>query len=159
MGLILVALCLVAVIWLYFTHNPLHHSKAFMMRRFINWFPLGMSYAFLYMARYNLNVSKNALGAAMSKESFGLIFGIGTTVYGLSFLINGPLIDKIGGKKGIVMATLGSSIANIAMGIVTFLFLKKRLNTNLTVVFLFLYCYNIRWNIWNAYFLRGLFRF
>jgi OPA family glycerol-3-phosphate transporter-like MFS transporter len=150
MGLILVALCLVAVIWLYFTHNPLHHSKAFMMRRFINWFPLGMSYAFLYMARYNLNVSKNALGAAMSKESFGLIFGIGTTVYGLSFLINGPLIDKIGGKKGIVMATLGSSIANIAMGIVTFLFLKKRLNTNLTVVFAILYSINMFFQSYGA---------
>ncbi|MBY0316313.1 MAG: MFS transporter, partial [Bdellovibrionales bacterium] len=88
------------IIWLYFRNNPLKHSKKFMMRRFVNWFPLGMTYAFLYMARYNLNVSKNAFGDLMTKEDFGIIFGVGTTVYGLSFLLNGPLVDKIGGKKG-----------------------------------------------------------
>jgi len=33
----------------------------------------GMTYAFLYMGRYNLAVAKNALGALMSNEEFGLI--------------------------------------------------------------------------------------
>ncbi len=150
MGPILVCLCLAFVIWLYFRSNPLHHTKKFMIRRFINWFPLGMSYAFLYMARYNLNVSKNALGAAMSKESFGLIFGVGTTIYGLSFLINGPLVDKLGGKKGIMLATLGSSLANIAMGVVTFLFLKNRLNANLTAIFATLYSINMFFQSYGA---------
>jgi OPA family glycerol-3-phosphate transporter-like MFS transporter len=55
--------CLAVIIGLYFHNNPMGHSRWFMMRRFINWFPLGMTYAFLYMGRYNLNVSKNALGA------------------------------------------------------------------------------------------------
>src|SRR2546421_11614044 len=115
MDLILVGLCIVAVVYYYFKHNPMHHGKRFMFRRFVNWFPLGMTYAFLYMARYNLNVTKNALGAAMSKEDFGIIFGIGTLVYGLSFLVNGPLVDKIGGKKGIVIAALGACMANVGM--------------------------------------------
>src|SRR2546422_11383404 len=109
--LILVGICLAVIIALYFYNNPLGHDRQFMLRRFINWFPLGMTYAFLYMGRYNLTVSKNALGTLMSKEDFGLIFAAGTWTYALSFLVNGPLVDKIGGKKGIIIAALGSSLA------------------------------------------------
>lgn len=150
MDFILVSLCVIGVICLYFWNNPLHHSSKFMFRRFVNWFPLGMTYAFLYMARYNLNVTKNALGGMMSKESFGLIFGAGTLTYGLSFLINGPLVDRIGGKKGIVMAALGSSIANVAMGVVTYLVLHNRLSLNLTVTFALLYSVNMFFQSYGA---------
>ena len=104
MYLSVVAFCLLATVALYFYNNPLEHGRWFMLRRFINWFPLGMTYAFLYMGRYNLNVCKNALGTQMSKEDFGLIFAAGTWTYALSFLVNGPLVDKIGGKRGIVIA-------------------------------------------------------
>src|SRR3954463_10925569 len=119
MDLSVVGLILAIIIALYFYNNPMNHSRWFVLRRFINWFPLGMSYAFLYMGRYNLNVTKNALGSAISNESFGWIFGVGTFVYGLSFLINGPLVDKIGGKKGILIAAIGAAAANAAMGVVT----------------------------------------
>ena len=141
---------LAIIIGLYFKYNPMQHSDKFMMRRFINWFPLGMTYAFLYMARYNLSVTKVALGSAMSKESFGLIFMAGTITYGFSFLLNGPLVDKIGGKKGIIIAALGSSICNVAMGMVTFLFLKGRLNVNLTLIFSVLYSMNMFFQSYGA---------
>lgn len=121
-----------------------------MMRRFINWFPLGMTYAFLYMARYNLNVSKNAMGSLMTKEDFGIIFGVGTFVYGFSFLINGPLVDKIGGKKGIVIASLGSCIANVLMGVATFLFLKGQLSLNMVATFSSLYGLNMFFQSYGA---------
>ncbi|MDB5037957.1 MAG: glycerol-3-phosphate transporter [Bacteriovoracaceae bacterium] len=114
-----------------------------MLRRFVNWFPLGMTYAFLYMARYNLNVTKNALGDLMTKEDFGIIFGIGTTVYGLSFLLNGPLVDKWGGKKGIIIASIGSCLANILMGAATFFFLKGKLAGHMVLVFSVLYSVNM----------------
>lgn len=126
------------------------HSGPFVFRRFINWFPLGMTYAFLYMGRYNLNVCKNALGEAMTKEDFGLIFGAGTLVYGLSFLINGPLVDKIGGKKGIIIASLGSCLANGALGIATYLYLHQRLHLNLVVVFAALYSINMFFQSYGA---------
>lgn len=151
MDLWIVGLCLVSVIWIYFSHNPLNHSRKFMWRRFLNWFPLGMSYAFLYMARYNLNVSKNALGSLMSKSDFGLIFGAGTIVYGLSFLINGPLVDKIGGKKGIIIAALGSCLANISMGVLTFLLLKGKLDgVNIVVAYSVLYALNMFFQSYGA---------
>jgi len=121
-----------------------------MLRRFINWFPLGMTYAFLYMGRYNLNVAKNALGAGMSKEDFGLIFAAGTWTYALSFLVNGPLVDKIGGKRGIIIAALGSSVANILLGVLTYFVVMGRLRFNLVLAFSAIYAVNMYFQSYGA---------
>lgn len=68
------------------------HADPFRKRRFINWFPMGLTYALLYMGRYNLTVSKNALGELMTKEDFGII----------GFLLVRRIWDAIptGKKKG-----------------------------------------------------------
>ena len=95
------------------------HSSAFRRRRFFNWAPLGLTYAFLYMGRYNLTVAKAALGDLMSLEQFGAIFGIGAVTYGFSFLINGPMTDKMGGRRAILIAAMGSGIMNALMGVYT----------------------------------------
>jgi OPA family glycerol-3-phosphate transporter-like MFS transporter len=145
-----IALCLVVAVFLYFFNNPLKHDRWFMVRRFINWFPLGMTYAFLYMGRYNLNVAKNALGAAMSKEDFGLIFGAGTVTYALSFLVNGPLVDKIGGKKGIMIAAIGASFANILLGVLTYLMATNQLKIKMVVAFSAVYALNMYFQSYGA---------
>jgi OPA family glycerol-3-phosphate transporter-like MFS transporter len=150
MGLILFAICLLIVVWLYFHHNPMDHSGPFIFRRFVNWFPLGMSYAFLYMGRYNLNVCKNALGSAITKEDFGWIFGIGTFVYGVSLLINGPLVDKIGGKRGIIIASLGAALANGALGLVTYLFQHGRFQSGLVLTLMVVYSINMFFQSYGA---------
>jgi OPA family glycerol-3-phosphate transporter-like MFS transporter len=150
MSLTFVGICLVAVIGLYFYNNPLKHGGWFLMRRFINWFPLGMTYSFLYMARYNLAVSKNALGTLMTKEDFGWIFGAGTVTYALSFLINGPLVDKIGGKKGIIIAGVGASVANILLGVLTYLVLMGQLKVKLVVAFSVIYAVNMYFQSYGA---------
>ncbi|MGA9453128.1 MAG: MFS transporter [Verrucomicrobiia bacterium] len=141
---------LATVVVLYFYNNPMRHNRWFMMRRFINWFPLGMTYAFLYMGRYNLNVSKNALGNLMSKEDLGLIFAAGTVTYALSFLINGPLVDKIGGKRGIIIAALGASAANVLLGVLTWLLVMGRLKINMVAAFSFLYSVNMYFQSYGA---------
>lgn len=93
------------------------HSRAFRIRRFLNWFPMGLMYALMYMGRYNLNVFKKEVGdALMDKSDFGIIFGIGTAVYAISFLVNGPLTDRIGGKRAILVGTSGVIVMNLAMG-------------------------------------------
>ena len=150
MSLLLVGLCLVVVVGLYFYNNPMGHGAWFMTRRFINWFPLGMTYAFLYMARYNLTVSKTALGSLMSNEDFGWIFGIGTTVYGVSFLVNGPLVDKIGGKRGIIIAAVGASLANVALGVLTYLVVTHQLKMRLVVAFSVIYALNMYFQSYGA---------
>lgn len=99
------------------TDDVITHSSGFRVRRFLNWFPLGLTYAFLYMGRYNLTVAKNALGELMTKEDFGIIFGAGTLVYAFAFVLNGPLTDKIGGKKAMLMAAGGTLAANLALGL------------------------------------------
>src|SRR5580704_267999 len=139
----IVGLCLAIAVGLYFYNNPLHHSRRFMLRRFVNWFPLGMTYAFLYMGRYNLVVAKIALGSLMSNEHFGLIFAAGTWVYAASFLVNGPLVDKIGGKKGILIAAFGASFANILLGLLTYLVATGRAHMSLVAPFSVLYALNM----------------
>jgi len=94
----------------------IQHSAAFRRRRFLNWFPLGVTYALLYMGRYNLTVAKNSLGELMTKEDFGIIFGAGTLVYAFAFLLNGPLVDRMGGRKGMLAGAGGAFLANVAMG-------------------------------------------
>jgi len=101
------------------------HSAAFRRRRVLNWLPLGLTYAFLYMGRYNLKVSKLTFeemqagggGPLMDNEAFGIVFGVGTIVYGASFLINGPLTDRLGGRFSILAGAGGSAVMNLAMGL------------------------------------------
>jgi OPA family glycerol-3-phosphate transporter-like MFS transporter len=126
------------------------HSVAYRRRRAINWLPLGLTYAFLYMARYNLTVSKNALGDLMPKEAFGIIFAAGTITYAFSFLINGPFTDRIGGKKAMLIGSIGSALMNIIMGIVLYGILALRWSLDLTLVFSVVYAVNMYFQSYGA---------
>lgn len=99
----------------------LGHSAAFKTRRFWNWFPLGLTYAFLYFGRYNVNALTTALGSKTDNKAFGIIFAAGTLVYGVSFIINGPLTDRLGGRFTTILAAAGASVSNLLMGAVVYL--------------------------------------
>ncbi|MFB1479545.1 MFS transporter [Corallococcus sp. RDP092CA] len=103
----------------------LGHSDAFRRRRFFNWFPLGLTYAFLYMGRYNLNVATSAMSGQTSNADFANIFFWGTLTYGVAFLLNGPLTDKLGGRFTILLSAGGSAAANIAMGVLVYAVLQN----------------------------------
>jgi len=126
MTLFLVSLALAYIITVYFLTNPLRHSKVFMWRRFTNWFPLGMTYSFLYMGRYNLTVAAVALGSLLTKAEFGWIASVGATTYALALTFVGPIVDRIGGKRGMIVGALGSALMNAAMAGVLFLVLNGR---------------------------------
>lgn len=129
---------------------PFQHSSAYRFRRFLNWFPLGLTYAFLYMGRYNLTVAKNALGDLMTKEQFGIIFAAGTITYAIAFLINGPLTDRIGGKKAILIGAIGSAAMNVLMGILTYSLLLQKLAINTAVIFSIIYAANMYFQSFGA---------
>lgn len=93
------------------------HSAAFRVRRFWNWFPVGLTYAFLYMGRYNLNAVASGRHLLFDKKQFSTIYAWGTLAYGFSFVLNGPLTDRLGGKRTILIAALGAMAANVAMGL------------------------------------------
>ncbi|MHC4390794.1 MAG: MFS transporter [Planctomycetota bacterium] len=124
---IAVLLAVVIVVIARLPKVEIEHDKAYRRRRILNWLPLGLTYAFLYMGRYNLTVSQLAFGdimtsagvPIMSNADFGWIFGIGTAVYGTSFLINGPFTDRFGGKKAILIGAGGSAVMNLLMGLCT----------------------------------------
>lgn len=93
----------------------LGHSEAFKKRRFWNWFPLGLTYAFLYFGRYNINEATSAI-KVLDNAAFGTIFAVGAWVYGVSFLVNGPLTDRLGGRLTILLSAIGSAASNLLMG-------------------------------------------
>lgn len=128
------------------------HARGFRTRRFWNWFPMGLTYALLYMGRYNLTVSKNALGTLMTKVDFGWIFGIGAAVYAVSFLINGPLVDRIGGRRGILIAAFGAGGANLAMGFYLWrvMGMEDPSGAPLRLVFSLLYALNMYFQSYGA---------
>jgi len=106
----------------FLSRNPLKHSKEFRRRRFLNWFPLGLTYATMYMGRYNFNIVKNDIGAwyHLDKAQMGLIATFGFWTYGLSVMINGPLADRIGGRKAILIGALGAGLLNLGVGLMFF---------------------------------------
>ncbi len=135
----------------------LGHSPAFVRRRFFNWFPVGLTYAFLYMARYNLNacIDKKEVALLFDKAQYFEIDSWGALTYGLSFLINGPLTDKIGGRKTTMIAAVGASLANIAMGVLAFSAMKngsvpKEARAALVPTFSALYALNMYFQSFGA---------
>lgn len=117
---ILLLLVAVGVVLKRLPRVELGHSAEFRRRRVMNWVPLGMAYAFLYFGRYNLAAIASELDktGVLSKTSFNEIDGIGQWVYGIAFLINGPLTDRFGGRATMIAATAGSAVVNLAMAIV-----------------------------------------
>jgi len=95
------------------------HSEAFKRRRVMNWLPLGLTYAFLYFGRYNLSaiVDKFERAHLLTKAQFGDIDGVGAIVYGVAFLLNGPLTDLWGGRVTILIAASGSAVCNVGMAL------------------------------------------
>lgn len=122
------------------------HTAAFRRRRILNWLPLGLTYSFLYMGRYNLTVAKNAFGDVMPKEAFGIISAAGTITYAISFLINGPLTDRIGGRRTIMIAALGSAVMNLALA--SFIYMRPAVN--MVLVFSLLYAANMYFQSFGA---------
>ena len=123
------------------------HSREFRLRRATNWIIMGFGYAFLYMGRYNLNAAKTALGDAMTKTDYGTITAVGFTVYAFSFLINGPLVARFGGRRCLLFGLFGAMVANILMGSVLF---YNWADGNVLVSFSILYGINMYFQSFGA---------
>jgi OPA family glycerol-3-phosphate transporter-like MFS transporter len=160
---ILILLAVVAVIFWRLPAVDVGHDKKYLRRRIMNWLPLGLTYAFLYMGRYNLKISKFAFeemsGAdgspLMGNSDFGLIFMWGTIVYGVSFLINGPLTDRKGGRFSILIGAAGALFMNSMMGLASLTLLKhgpasEYIAANFVLVFSVLYAANMYFQSFGA---------
>src|SRR5882672_1090873 len=95
------------------------HAWPFRIRRACNWIPLGITYATFYMGRYNFNVVKKDVGELyhLDKAQVGAIFTAGAWTYALSVMFNGPLADRIGGRKAILFGAVGTLSMNALIGV------------------------------------------
>jgi OPA family glycerol-3-phosphate transporter-like MFS transporter len=98
---------------------PATVDDRFLARRRQNWVFLGLMYAMFYMARYNLAVADVYLLKAFgwTKEDLGILKSAGLITYGISVFVNGPIADRIGGKRAILIGALGSSISNLVFAL------------------------------------------
>ncbi len=97
---------------------PVEHPAGFRARRGQNWVFLGLMYGFFYMSRYNLAAVQQAMKEAFgwSHTQYSNVAGTGVLIYGLSVFFNGPLADKIGGKRAILIGSAGAAFFNLLFG-------------------------------------------
>ncbi len=160
---VVLLLIIVAIIFYRLPTVEVGHDKGYKRRRLMNWLPLGLTYAFLYMGRYNLKISKFAFeemkgldgSPLMGNSDFGVIFMWGTIVYGFSFIINGPLTDRLGGRFSILTGAGGALVMNALMGLASWSLLHQGpmshlLSAHFVVIFSILYSLNMYFQSFGA---------
>ncbi len=102
---------------------PLCHDPAFRRRRVGNWMVLGLLYSFFYMSRYNFTAVMGDLARTFgwTNVQTGVFETVMPLVYGLSVVINGPIADRIGGKKAFLFGAAGVTVMNVLFGLCTLL--------------------------------------
>jgi OPA family glycerol-3-phosphate transporter-like MFS transporter len=90
----------------------------FRQRRAINWLLAGAMYAFFYMARYNFTAINAYLADLFgwTNTDLGIFDSAATLVYGCSVFLNGPLADRIGGRRAILFGAAGTALFNLIFG-------------------------------------------
>ncbi len=124
----------------------IQHSPQFNRRRFLNWFPLGLGYAFLYMGRYSFIPAKEDLTALLTNEGQGIVGMVGAITYGASFFLNGPLTERLGGRFAMLVATAGSGLVNFAIGAL----LWQKTTTNFLPIYALLIALNMYFQSYAA---------
>ena len=99
------------------------HTTEFRTRRVQNWFVLGLTYAAMYMARYNISLANKSLSDTYgwSKAQVGAIISTATLVYGISALFNGPIADRFGGRRAMLVGAFGAFAFNVLFGLGAYL--------------------------------------
>lgn len=94
-------------------------TREFQWRRNFNWIILGLLYALFYMSRYNFAATMGPLSQMFgwTNTDLGRFEFVMPLVYGLSVVFNGPLTDRIGGKKAFLIGAVGAAVANMLFGI------------------------------------------
>lgn len=95
------------------------HSMEFRKRRALNWVVLGATYSAMYMGRYNLSIANKAISDAFgwNKTQIGAIISTALLIYGFSAFMNGPITDKIGGRRAMLIGTIGTIVFNFLFGL------------------------------------------
>lgn len=95
----------------------------FRRRRALNWLTLGLTYSAMYMGRYNLSFANKSLSTTYGwdKTQIGAIISSALLIYGLSAMFNGPIADRIGGRKSMLIGAIGTVVFNFLFGLGAYL--------------------------------------
>lgn len=137
-------------VWWLWLRDPGMHAWAYRRRRLLNWFPIGLAYALMYMGRYNLTTAQKSLSEQLTLADFGDISTAGAWVYGISFLISGPLADRLGGRRSMLIGTAGAIAANAAMGLVLYGITMWQWDVSVYWSFMVLFAVNMHFQSYGA---------
>jgi len=95
----------------------------FRKRRAINWLTLGFTYSAMYMGRYNLSFANKSLSNdyGWDKTQIGAIITAALSIYGIAAIFNGPVADRIGGRKAMLIGASGTVVFNFLFGLGAYL--------------------------------------
>lgn len=99
------------------------HAPQFRKRRMQNWLTLGLTYSAMYMGRYNLSFANASLSKTYGwdKTQVGAIITAALSIYGFSAIFNGPIADKIGGRRAMLWGATGTVVFNFLFGLGAYL--------------------------------------
>lgn len=90
----------------------------FRLRRFRNWFFLGLLYGGFYLCRYNLGIVGPEMmrDVHLNTEEFGRISTSRDIGYAFGQFVNGLFADGLGGKQSMALGALGTIGLNLLFG-------------------------------------------
>lgn len=99
------------------------YTPEFRRRRAMNWLTLGFCYSAMYMGRYNLSFANKSLSDTFGwdKTQIGTIISTALAIYGFSAIFNGPISDKIGGRRSMLIGATGTVVFNFLFGLGAYL--------------------------------------
>ncbi|MBI3557564.1 MAG: MFS transporter, partial [Deltaproteobacteria bacterium] len=99
------------------------HGSDFKKRRALNWLTLGFTYAAMYMGRYNFSFANKSLSSTYGWDhaQVGAIISAASLIYGISAIFNGPIADKLGGRKAMLIGASGTVVFNFLFGLGAYL--------------------------------------
>jgi OPA family glycerol-3-phosphate transporter-like MFS transporter len=98
------------------------HPPGFRPRRGLNWAFVGLLYTSFYMCRYNLSLANRAISGqfGFTKEQMGAIITTALFAYACGQIVNGLLTDRLGGKRAMLIGTVGTVVMNTLFGVASF---------------------------------------
>ena len=100
------------------SNTRIQHTEAFRKRRMLNWLVLGLTYSAMYMGRYNLGFVNYSLSETYGwdKSQIGWIITTALSIYGFSAIFNGPIADRLGGRRAMLIGASGTVVFNFLFG-------------------------------------------
>ena len=91
-------------------------------RRGLNWGVVGLMYTSYYLCRYNFSLANKAISDefGFSKAQIGTIISSALLAYACGQVINGLLVDKLGGKRAMLLGAAGTITMNLIFGVASF---------------------------------------